>query len=514
MKYRNIIGSIVLSFVTSVAFISCNNGDENNKDATSDSTAAKSDVAYALPFKLEFVQKQYPTMPPLPRLQSYSVAMSKQGYLIISGGRRQGLHTFQSAPVKNFIPDSANNFIYLIYPGNGLVKAFDVNTLAPNLSAPLQSTNQQFYYDGDTDQMYLIGGYGWNAQKTNMLTFPTIMRYNVTDMANALLQSTPPTPQQITSLIQVSQDERYAVTGGALFKLGAQFYLVFGQRFDGQYRAFGGTDFKQKYTEEVRVFTLKPNSLQILRYGATTNTESDQPFHRRDGNIVNDIDPVTGQERITSFGGVFMPGKIAAYTYPIYITGPGTPTLDRNTNQKFSQYECPVISIHDSVRKNEYHTFFGGIGHYYYSQTPSQKSAYDTVTKEGRNDGFPFVADVTTFMERSDATYSEFIQLSPTTSDNRLIGASVNFIVNRALIGAGYAYSNGVIKLAKVDRRLMVGYIYGGIEAQNPLPLAANTGTFVSNSLFEVYLSPVTTQVLPASDGHESTKNDANLKRE
>jgi hypothetical protein len=83
-------------------------------------------------------------------------------------------------------------------------------------------------------------------------------------------------------------------------------------------------------------------------------------------------------------------------------------------------------------------------------------------------------------------------------------------------VNTGFAYNNEVIKLAKLpaNSRSLIGYIYGGIEAQNPLPIRPNTGTFVSNSLFEVYLSPVTTQVRPASAGHESTKNDANLKRE
>ncbi len=508
MKYRRLIQfPAILLIVASFILAGCNNeGDDKDKLASDTSNAG-----YALPFKLEFVEKPFTN---LPRLQSYSFAFTKTGDFIISGGRRQGLHTFQAAPAKNFIPDSANNFIYYINPTNGFVKSFDVNTLPANLSAPLQSTNQQFYYDGDTDQLYLIGGYGWNAQKTNMLTFPVIMRYNVTAMANALMGT--PTPQQIASLIEFSQDDRFAVTGGQLFKMNAQFYLVFGQRFDGQYRAFGGTDFTQKYTEEIRVFTLKPNTLQILSYGPVTNNESDHPFHRRDGNIVNDIDPVTGNPRITAFGGVFLPGIIGAYTYPIYITGPGTSVLDRAANQKFSQYECPVISLYDSVRKTNYHTFFGGISHYYYSQTDSQRRAYDTVTKEGRNDGFPFIADVSTFMQTADGKFNEFIQLNPTTATNRLIGASINFIINRVLINDGYAYNNGVIKLARFSQgqRFLAGYIYGGIEAQNPLPLAPNTGTFVSNSLFEVYLSPVTTQVLPASDAHKSTKADANLKRE
>jgi hypothetical protein len=73
-----------------------------------------------------------------------------------------------------------------------------------------------------------------------------------------------------------------------------------------------------------------------------------------------------------------------------------------------------------------------------------------------------------------------------------------------------------VIKLASIPKgtRLLIGYIYGGVEAQNPLPKAPNTGTFVSNSIFEVYLTITPTSAIPASLGHESLKKDQNLKRE
>jgi hypothetical protein len=514
MKYKNMIKfPALLMFVLSFIFIRCNDQADKTtteKKSESDSLPANA-VPGALPFKLEFVQKNYSN--PVPHLQSYTIAVSKNGYWIVSGGRRQGLHTFESAPANNFIADSSNNFLYLINPANGVYEFFDVNKLPANLSAPLQSTNQQYYYDRNTDQLYIIGGYGWNAKKTNMLTFNTIMRYKVNDMALAIKSGD---SAKITSLIEVSQDDRFAVTGGELYKMNTNFYLVFGQKFTGQYRAFGGSDFQQKYTEEVRVFTLAPNSLKILSYGATTNNEADRPFHRRDGNITEDIDPATGEPRIAAFGGVFQPGIIGAYTYPIYINSPTTPIVDRTGNQKFSQYECPVIPIFDSSGTNPtmYRTFFGGIGHYYYYQTDSQRIVYDTATQQGRNDGFPFVEDVTTFLQSADGKYNEFIHIDPTPG-RRLIGTSIPFILNRDMITKGYTYDNEVIKLASIPggNRILIGYIYGGIEAQNPLPLIPNTGTFVSNSVFEVYLTVTPTAAIPASEGHESTKSDANLKR-
>ena len=507
-------------FVSLLLFcvLACNGPDDaqNAPQLKAVQTATATDtnsVAGALPFKMEFREMAYNTATQLPRLQSYAIAVTKNGNWIISNGRRQGLHTFKPAPAKNFIPDSSNNFLFLINPTTGSVGSFDVNQLPPSLSAPLKSTNPQFYYDRATDQLYLMGGYGWKADKSDMVTFNTLLRYNVSAMEEALQSN--PTPQQIASLFEVASDDRYAVTGGILTKLNNTFYLVFGQNFMGQYRAFGGTDFKQTYTEEIRAFTLKPNTLQILSYGPIRSSDPDRPFHRRDGNIVEDVDPATGQMRIASFGGVFLPGVIGAYTYPVFIANAGTPLVVKTANQKFSQYECPVISLYDSsANSTVYHTFFGGISHHFYHQTDSQSKVYNLVTQEGRNDGFPFVADVSTFQQSADGTYKEFIHVDP-TPNNRLVGSSVVFIPHSSIFSNGYAFPNGVLKMKNMpkDRPVLVGYVYGGVEAQNPLPLAPNTGTGVSNSVFGVYVTITPTAAIPADKAHESTKNDANLNR-
>lgn len=448
----------------------------------------------------------------MPRLQSYASAITNDGQLVFFGGRKQGLHTFMSAPGNNFVRDSANHFIYVLDPKSGTLWSFDVNGLPASMSAPLSATNMQSFYDRATDQMYIVGGYGWKADGSDMVTFNTMFRFNLAPLVSAIKSKA--TSGKVESLIQMAQDDRFAVTGGELVLMGGKFYLVFGQVFNGQYRAFGGSDFTQKYTEEVRVFTLNPTSLKILSYGASTNTDPDQPFHRRDGNIVEDVDPATGNPRIATYGGVFQPGAILPYTYPVYITSPAAPTTDSTGIQKFSQYECPVIGVYDSTGGSMYNTFFGGIGHYYYFQTDSQAHAYQIVTAQGRNDGFPFVADITTFQQSSNGTYSEFIHTSP-IPDNRLLGTSIPFIVHPDLLKNGLAYDNGTIKLGNMTggQRVLAGYIYGGIEAINPLPLIPNTGTVVSNSLFAVYLTKTPSAAIPASQGHESTINAANLKR-
>ncbi|WP_139316495.1 hypothetical protein [Algoriphagus marinus] len=461
-----------------------------------------------LPYTIEFEEQNFTNKPALPGLQSYTSAVNKAGEILVVGGRRQGLHTFMPAPEKNFIPDSANNFLYILDPSSGDFWKFDVNGLKSELSEQLQSNNLQGYHDLETDEMYVVGGYGWKADGLDMKTFGSIIRFKVEALTQAIKNGA--SASEIEGLMEYGKDDRFAVTGGELAKLNGRFYLVFGQRFDGQYRAFGGTDFTQEYTEEIRVFTLKPGSLDILSYGASTSSDPDRPFHRRDGNIIEDVDPGTGTERITALGGVFPPGIIGGYDYPIYITGPQNPVVKKDIHQKFSQYECPVISIYDdeSPNKSIYSTMFGGIGLYYYSQDSTQKAIYNLATKQGRNDGIPFVADISTFIEGADGTYSEYINAKP-IQDNRLLGASITFIGNRALISNGKATANGVLKLSGLaaGEKVLAGYILGGIEAAAPLPETPNKGTCASNSLFAVYVTKTPSGAIPSSFGIKADPN-------
>ncbi len=471
-------------------------------------------VADALPYRLDFIEKTYAVSPTLPNLQSYTLAATSANKWLIVGGRSQGLHTFMDKG-DNFTKPQSNNFLIVIDPDSGEWWKFDVNQLRPELAAPLQATNQQHYYDPETDQLYLVGGYGWKADGSDMLTFNTMIRLPLTELVTALMAPSPD-PAAIEQLFEVAADDRFAVTGGELSKLGDQFYLVFGQKFMGQYRAFGGggsPTFTQEYTNQIRVFTLIADTLAINSYGALTSSDPGQPYHRRDGNIVETIDPATGLERVSAYGGVFKPGQIAAYDEPIQLTEDGIATVIGDVHQRFSQYECPVIPVYDVDGQAMYTTFFGGISHSYFAQTPPQHTAYISVTQEGRNDGFPFIADVTTLVEGADGSYQEYILLDP-IPQNRLLGSSIPFILSPALLANDQAFANGVIKLDRIaeGERVLVGYIYGGIEADNPLPLVPNSGTHATNALFEVYLTRTPQAAIPAETGIISVAKDENLR--
>jgi len=276
----------------------------------------------------------------------------------------------------------------------------------------------------------------------------------------------------------------------------------------GNYNPFTQVN-QQTYVEEIRYFRIMTNPLRVTATGKLEppgGGAKDHPFHRRDLPVVNSIDPATGNPRITAYGGVFPPGLIAGYLYPVRVTMqnnmPRT-IVDRKAVKKFSQYECPTVVVWDSMGKTVYHTFFGGIGHYYYSYDPYQTQVYQYVQKVGRNDGLPFTEDITTFLEKSDGSTAEYIAPAPIPY-SKLRGASIEFIP--AASNSSTVLQNGVFNLQAFTpgSRTLIGYIYGGIEAVYPLPVIPSFGTGATNALYEVYLTRTPWDGIPASQGHEA----------
>jgi hypothetical protein len=88
--------------------------------------------------------------------------------------------------------------------------------------------------------------------------------------------------------------------------------------------------------------------------------------------------------------------------------------------------------------------------------------------------------------------------------DRRLVGTNAELL--RAVPPAGatdirYAAVPEAVDLSKMSpgESRVVGYIYGGIEANAPLPLIPNLGTSASSSVFAVTLTMAPSSVIPAS---------------
>ncbi len=445
------------------------------------------------------------------------------GWYIVGGRWWQGLHQFRSGQgVQNFLPKGTNIYLWYVDPVARTARPLlDLRTLPANLSAPLMSTNSQCSYDAASDSWLIAGGYGIDpaSNSGNMKVFDVLLQLNprkIAAIANRALSSAAKL-QAIQASIQVAQGAPagfFNLTGGQLrpFGMGASltYVLFFGQKFTGNYNPFNQPP-DQDYTEQIRYFRITQNPLRVTSSGmlqspAISGLNADHPYHRRDLPVLPSIDPVTGTPRITAFGGVFPPGLIRGYMYPVHLgfrNNQLSAVIDRAAVKRFSQYLCPTVTVWDGSARTIYHTFFGGIGHYYYHYDANQQKVYDTVTEVGRNDGLPFIADISTFLQRPDGSSAEFIAPDP-IPHNKLRGASIEFIPTPA--SARFTLSNGVFNLQGLQPnvRTLIGYIYGGVEAVYPLPQIPSFGTQATNALYEVYITRKPWDGIPASAAHEA----------
>jgi len=467
------------------------------KASMKESVLAREDLQtlpQALPYGLTFQEVKYPSsQAALPALQSYAYgfagANGGSSKWLLVGGRTQGEHAFLSPPQDSFPFASFNQQMFVIDPENGQTWAFDLSRLPDHIRDPLQSTNQESYYDPASDRLYIIGGFGWGTRTSQMFTFPTITSFKVGEMIKAITASLED-PDKIGSLIRQSTDPNFAVTGGGLRMLDNRLFQVFGQFFSGFYEGFGGggdVPYTQEYTEELRVWKMDPSTLAPLIYGAIGTQDLSHPFHRRDLNAQPAIDPVSGKERIAVFGGVFVPGANLPFGNPIYIDATQTAFVDRSFSQKANLYECPVVPVYDEDAGAIYYTFFGGITHHF--------AKGEALLQD---DGLPFSNEVCTvsYTPARSPAYAEYL-LPGGTPDKRFIGASGRFILNPLLYGNQQLTPNGVIKLNALEpgSSTLVGYIYGGIESPAAQPEGAPT--FSTNSVFRVYLNYVPSPGIP-----------------
>lgn len=457
-------------------------------------TIAPAQIQTPVPYTLTFVPVIAPT---LPAMHSYCIANVSPTQWFILGGRIMGLHTFNPAG-NNFA--GPNTGLYSFNPAAATAsKLADLSKLTPTFAGPLTATNQQCEYHPETGMWYIIGGYGLDPVTNTFITFPTIIQISVPSLV-AIARNLNFSPAQkqaaVAALIanpaNIATNPILKVTGGSLSHTATGLeFLSFGQLFDGKYNPFQSGGFTQVYTQAVTAFTLNSSPFGVTPVQTYTSPDPSAPFNRRDFSAVYDVDPTTSQERFSIFGGVFPPGKIAAYDYPVYISGSGfgisinpAPTV----HQRFGAYEQPVIVVWDGSKV--YHTFFGGIGHFFLNQTANQAIVYKEVTTEGRNDGLPFVEDIATQIEDSTGSYTEWVSTQPILG-GLLRGASVDFEPNLALASRFQGTGGTVLKLQSFqpDEQQTIGYIFGGIQADFPLPCIPSHGTKAASTLYKVVLT-------------------------
>ncbi|MDZ4809951.1 MAG: T9SS C-terminal target domain-containing protein [Bacteroidota bacterium] len=397
-------------------------------------------------------------------LQSYTWAKDADKILLV-GGRTDGLHRRQ--PFAAFNKQYNNRELIVLDIKKEKVWKKSITALPAVLSEQLQSTNMEFFQL--ENELVLIGGYGYSETKRNHITHPALISIQVKELINAVIKN-----QDIKPFINQLTDERMAVTGGRLSKLGGQFYLIGGQRFDGRYNPHGpehGPGFSQQYTNQIRKFSLvtTDNKLSIENYTATTDSLL---LHRRDYNLLSQFD-ANGKEMLTIYSGVFQYGKDVPFTTLVDITEKGHSEVS-GFNQQFSHYHTATLPVYDKKTKTMYSIFFGGIAYQY----------KDTTGKTVSDSSVPFVKSIS-IVERKGNTAIEYT-LSETMPG--YLGAAAEFIP----IDEDLFTTNGMLKIEDVSKKKkLAGYIIGGIDSKAPNIFWSNETepSRASPVIWKVYLS-------------------------
>jgi len=396
-----------------------------------------------------------------PAINSYAHAVFNKQWLII-GGRVDGLHDHR--PDRAYPANKSNKNIWLVDPLKNKIWKKSIDSLSANLCEQLQSTNMSFYQDAE--KLLLIGGYGWSEQAQDYLTFPYLTIVDVPGLIDAIK-----TDGEISTYFSQIENQQMAVSGGYLGKIDNEFFLVFGNRFDGRYDARPNQGHVQKYTNEIRKFSLTEGNggLNIIDYSAIRDTAN---FHRRDFNLLPQVF-ANGDFGYTAFSGVFQYDRNFPWLSPVDISADGYEVVN-NFEQKFSHYHSACVSVYRQNANQMDNLFFGGMARFF----------PDPETGEIIND--PLVPSVNTISQLTRFSDGQMKEYVLDIKMPGLLGASANFIPVK-----GIPLIHG--KIVDHDKlptgKTLVGYSVGGLESTEPNVFLRPTGTSTAtNRIFEIYL--------------------------
>lgn len=400
------------------------------------------------------------TIPSFPGLHSFAAAQSNGKWLLI-GGRIDGLHARQ--PFNAFPAASNNTNIYVVDIATQQFWSASVNALSTSLKEQLQSTNMNFYQDKDS--LYIIGGYGYSNTAVDHITYPNLTSISVSGLINAVINAQP-----IPSFFKQITDQNFAVNGGQLGKIGNNFYLVGGHRFDGRYNPMGNPTYTQTYVSGIKKFNLNNEGSQ-LSYSNYTVITDQVHLHRRDYNLMPQVFP-NGEEGYTISSGVFQIGVDLPFLYPVDIKASGYTPIT-SFNQYLSNYHSAKAALYDSINNTMHSLFFGGMSQYTYVN--------NILTADN---SVPFVKTISRVSRDASGNLQE---VAFTNQMPAFIGASAEFLPNHSLAH----YSNEAIKLSQLSGdSILIGHIVGGIHSPQTSPFTNNatTTTNAHNAIYEVWL--------------------------
>jgi len=393
-------------------------------------------------------------------LQAFVFGQHNGKWLVV-GGRLDGLHRRQ--PFASFDVAGNNNQIIVVDPISQQKWSAPISSLPIALQEQLSSTNMQFHQEGN--YLYLIGGYGYNVATSSRKTFENLTAIDVPAVINSIINGT-----SFTSFFRQISDPQFAVTGGHLKKINNTFYLICGNKFDGNYNPMGHQTYTQVYTDEIRKFNMTDNgtTISITHLPSMHDATS---LHRRDYNAVPQILP-NGAEGVTIFSGVFQPTIDLPFLDCVDIDST-TYVVNTSFQQYYNHYHCAVLPIYSSSNNEMHNIFFGGIAQY-----------YDSLGVLVQDNNVPFVKTIARVTRNSAGIMAEYKLPVEMPS---LLGAGAEFIANETISH----FNNEVFKLDDfVSDSTLVGYIYGGISSTASNIFFTNTGTqsSASSQIFKVYV--------------------------
>ena len=424
-------------------------------------TAQKQNTVF--PFTLRLEQMEINN---LPSLQSFAYA-TWQGKWLLVGGRIDGLHRRQ--PWATFDEEGQNKYIYVVDVEKKLVWKQSLEKLPTSIAEQLQSTNMEFFQTGNS--LVLTGGYGYSKTADDHITFPYLTIIKADELITAIMNK-----NEISGSFVQIRDERMAVAGGRLAKIGDTVLIAGGQRFDGRYNPHGpdhGPGFTQEYTNEIRKFTIEyeKNIPGIKNYSAIKDTIN---LHRRDYNLVPQVFQ-HDELGYTMFSGVFQYHEDVPFTNFVDILG-GTYKVNNSFKQKFSHYHSAVLPLYDKTTASMYTVFFGGIARYY----PASNG------KIMDNKDVPFTKTISIITRKEGKVEETYLPLQmPGYS-----GTAAEFIFTEGI----QMFKEGIadINLLKEGEEL-IGYIMGGINSSSKNIFWDNTGneSKANGKLIRVYLKRI-----------------------
>ncbi|MCB0572012.1 MAG: T9SS C-terminal target domain-containing protein [Phaeodactylibacter sp.] len=395
-----------------------------------------------------------------------SFASGQDGpYILLLGGRTDGLHL--RMPFASFAAEGNNTAIQVIQPETGQHWAASASTLPDALYEQVQSTNMEFYQEGN--YLYLTGGYGYSPTLGDHTTFEYLTAVDVPGLINAIIDG-----NSITPYFRQASDERMAVTGGYLLKTGDTFYLVGGQRFEGRYNPHNGPSFVQDYTNQIRKFRIADDgqALSITDYEAITDEAN---LHRRDYNVLPQVFP-DGTVGMTAFSGVFQHDVDLPFLNSVDIT-PSGHFVNNDFLQYLNHYHCGTAALYDAQNNAMHSVFFGGISQFY----------LDAGGNLVEDANVPFVTTIGLVSRWSDGSMQE----AKIGDMPALLGASSEFIPHPSVPLS----HPGIIDMNALVDSTLAGYLIGGIESTAANIFFTNTGeeSWARPSIFRVYYIPEAT---------------------